>query len=65
MYLNINKLSNVSITEPHSPLVAKSRGKFRKQLIIKLSNDKIPTSLKRELKKINSSWLIDVDPISI
>ena len=65
MYLNINKLSNVRITEPHSPLVAKSRGKFRKQLIIKLSNDKIPTSLKRELKKINSSWLIDVDPISI
>ncbi len=64
-YLILSNIDNCKITEPHYSLVPKSRGKFRKQIIVKLTTHKIPISLRKELNKINSQWIIDVDPISI
>ena len=60
----LNKLSGIKISEPHSPLLSKIRGRFREQIIIKFA-DKIPTQLEKELKKLGSGWIIDRDPISI
>jgi len=55
----------VQIIAPHSPLVPKVRGKFKRQIIIKIKSKKIPIELKKVLKKLNAGWIIDVDPINI
>ncbi len=60
----LNKLVNLEITEPIDPLVPRVRGKFRKQLIIKIPSQNLPLKLIKELKKLDSGWIIDVDPIS-
>jgi primosomal protein N' (replication factor Y) len=63
-YEVLNKITDIRISEPHIPLLSKIRGRWRKQIIIKIKN-KIPTKLKIELRKIGSGWNIDVDPISL
>ncbi len=57
-------ISGIKISEPHIPLLSKIRGRWRKQIIIKFKN-KIPIELEKEIRKLNSGWIIDRDPISI
>lgn len=64
VYEILNKISDIKVTEPYSPLLLKIRGKFRKQLIIKIKEN-IPGELIDELKKLGHGWIIDIDPISI
>jgi primosomal protein N' (replication factor Y) len=65
-FLKKLELKNIKISQPHDPLIPKIRGKFRKQLIIKISRDqKIPRQLAQSLKNLSADWIIDVDPISI
>lgn len=58
---------NLKIMEPSDPMVSKVRGKFLKQIIIKKSNDleSLPIELVKIIGSLSSSWLVDVDPISI
>lgn len=54
------------ISEPQDCYVPKIRGRFRKQIIIKLKNTKeIPQEIRKILKALPSGWIVDVDPISI
>ena len=68
----------VQIIAPHPPLVPKVRGKFKRQIIIKIKSKpstfppegkvldkKIPAELKKILKNLNAGWIIDVDPVSV
>jgi primosomal protein N' (replication factor Y) len=57
-------LKGLKISEPHTPLLSKIRGRWRKQMIVKFPN-KIPINLEKEIKKLKSGWIIDRDPISI
>jgi len=45
--------------------VNKIRGRYRKQIIIKIKKDTLPEILGKNLKKLKNGWIIDVDPISI
>ncbi len=56
---------NIRIIAPHSPLVPKVRGKFKRQIIIKIKAKKAPAELKNVLKKLSAGWIIDVDPASV
>lgn len=58
------KIPKIKISEPHTPLLPKIRGRYRKQMIIKFQN-KIPIKLEKEIKKLGSGWIIDRDPVSI
>jgi primosomal protein N' (replication factor Y) (superfamily II helicase) len=54
------------ISEPQDAFLANIRGRFRKQIIIKLSDtDKIPQEIKAILAALPVGWIVDVDPISI
>jgi len=53
---------DIKISEVHSPLVSRVRGRFRQQIIIKIKNPEKIISL---LKQLSANWIIDVDPISI
>lgn len=55
---------NVIISEPHDPLINKIRTKYREQIIIKIKNNKIPTSLYDFLISQNTKWTIDIDPVN-
>ena len=63
-YEILKNIQNVSITEPEDSFVPKIRGRYRKQLVIKFK-DEMPPELKKELRKLGSGWIIDVDPISL
>lgn len=54
------------IIGPIDPLVSSVRGRSKKQIIIKLPNQKeIPENIRKLLEKLPSEWIIDVDPIGI
>jgi primosomal protein N' (replication factor Y) len=59
----------ISLTEPSNPLVSKIRGKFIKQMILKIKKNPelqtLPPELLKILGSLGNSWSIDVDPISI
>jgi primosomal protein N' (replication factor Y) len=55
---------NLKISEPQDAFVANIRGRFRKQIIIKISRG-LPAELKKILRSLPASWIIDIDPISI
>lgn len=69
IYQNILSLQeenkNFSVFEPQEPLAGKIRGKFRRQIVIKIKNKKISEQLGRLLKKLGKGWIVDVDPISL
>jgi len=65
IFFELKKISSISLTEPFSPLVNKIRGRYRKQIIIKIKKDTLPEILGKNLKKLKNGWIIDVDPISI
>lgn len=58
---------NIKISEIHSPLVSKVRGRFRKQIIIRInkSQQELPEEINKILKQLSADWIIDVDPILI
>jgi primosomal protein N' (replication factor Y) len=57
---------DILFSEPQDAFIPNVRGKFRKQIILRLpSNIPIPDNLKNILTSLASDWLIDVDPISI
>ena len=65
IFFELKKISSISLTEPFSPLVNKIRGRYRKQIIIKIKKDILPKILEKNLKNLKNGWIIDVDPISI
>ncbi|PIP28390.1 MAG: primosomal protein N' [Candidatus Moranbacteria bacterium CG23_combo_of_CG06-09_8_20_14_all_35_22] len=64
VFENLSSLKNIKLSEPHTPLLPKIRGRFRKQMIIKFKN-KIPIELEKEIRKLKAGWIIDRDPVSI
>lgn len=65
--LQKNKDARVKIFDAHSPLLSKTRGRFRKQIVIRLKgqNSSISDNLKKNICFLPNGWLIDVDPISL
>ncbi len=68
IYSNIN----LTISEPHAPLVDKVRDKYKIQMIITIKNissnsfdNSIPKELKEKLITLNTSWKIDIEPTHI
>lgn len=61
------RIKNTQISEPHDGYVEKIRGRFRKQIIIKLRNKQaeFPTAVQSLLKSLPVEWMIDINPISI
>lgn len=61
-----NGSKSIKIFPPQNPLSNKIRGRYRKQIIIKILNNKdLPKKLKNVLYRLESGWIIDVDPISL
>jgi primosomal protein N' (replication factor Y) len=54
-----------AITEPQESYIPNIRGRYRKQIVIKLKNGPLSPELKNIIASLTSGWLIDVDPISI
>jgi primosomal protein N' (replication factor Y) len=69
IYDSLKKITNenVKVSEAHLPLVPKIRGRFRKQIILKIGQKQknIPNEITKIIKHLASNWIIDVDPISI
>jgi primosomal protein N' (replication factor Y) len=66
IYGMLERFSDVaSISEPQEAYVSKVRGRFRRQIVIKIKEEKIPASMLKVLKSLSSGWIIDVEPISI
>jgi len=63
--LEENSDKNIMIAEPQNSFIPNIRGRYRKQIIIKLKNKIIPEEIKKILKALPAGWLIDVDPISV
>jgi len=63
---DINKNKFIKIFPSQDPLNPKIRGRYRKQIILKISENK---SLSKKIEKIfhrlRNGWVIDVDPINI
>ena len=55
----------VSASLPQDLFVPKVRGRFRRQILIKIKNDSDFEKIKNCLENFPSGWIIDVDPISI
>ena len=63
--LLIGKASkNTTVSEPQNAFVSKIRGRFRKQILLKITKN-IPEGLEKNLKSLPGGWIIDVDPITI
>ena len=61
---------HLSLTEPSAPMVSKVRGKFIRQMLLKIKKDNgtcapLPREILKLLATLPSSWAIDVDPISV
>lgn len=57
-------IPGIKISDLQDPLSPKIRGRFRKQIIIKIKEE-IPHNLGLTLQKLGPGWIIDVDPISV
>jgi len=66
-FLQKNKDTQTKIFDAQTPLLSKIRGRFRKQIIIRVKgkNALIPKNLKKNIRLLPPGWLIDVDPISL
>ncbi len=64
-----NKISEIktgiTLSPPQDSFVSKVRGRFRKQLLIKISDEKSFEKIKTYLENLPAGWIIDTDPISI
>lgn len=51
---------------PHDPFVPKIRGRFRKQILLKLpANLPLPKEIRNVLYSLPAGWIVDMEPISI
>lgn len=57
--------AKIFISEPKEAYIGKIRGRFRRQIIIKIKDGLISDKISAILKSLPNGWLIDVDPISI
>lgn len=64
-FSELKKNPFISVTEPFSPLANKIRGRYRKQIIIKIKKNILPKIVEKKLKNLKKGWIIDIDPISI
>ncbi|MDD5083375.1 MAG: primosomal protein N' [Candidatus Moranbacteria bacterium] len=53
------------ISEPQHPIIAKVRENYRKQIIIRCKEQKLPTELSDFFLTIAKDCIIDIDPISL
>ncbi len=61
----VKQSSTVQIYPPQEPLNPKIRGRYRRQIIIKVKNyPQIPKKLLSNIQHLKQGWLIDVDPIN-
>ncbi len=63
---------DLTISEPHAPLIDKVRDKYKIQMIITFKNlskdfskNSIPKELKEKLITLKTDWKIDIEPINI
>lgn len=57
---------NVKVFEPQNAFLSNIRGRFRKQIIIKIKKGpEIPEKIRKILLSLSRGWIIDIDPISI
>lgn len=55
-----------SVSPPYWPFIKKERGKFRRQIIIKIRPvKKLSDEEKEFLKSLSKGWILDVDPLNI
>jgi primosomal protein N' (replication factor Y) len=64
IYTVLRKNNVDGVSEPQDAFLPNIRGYFRKQIIIKLSEN-ISEDLKKLFKSLPNGWIIDIDPISI
>ncbi len=57
-------IKNITLSEPQDAFISKIRGRFRKQILLKITGN-IPENFKEILKSLPNGWIIDVDPITI
>jgi len=57
--------AKISVSEPQDAYLSKIRGRFRKQIVIKLKNQKTSKEIQQTIHSIPSGWIVDVNPISI
>lgn len=60
-----DKMDEIFISEPHFPLIDKVRTKYRKQITIKIIDQKILNDLLLVLRSQDPKWIIDVDPVQL
>jgi primosomal protein N' (replication factor Y) len=60
----IGSMKEIKVFEPGDPSASKIRGRFRRQIVIKI-RDKMPSGLTEALKNLPAGWIIDVEPIAI
>jgi primosomal protein N' len=67
LYAKLEDLKDkkIKFSAPQYPMVNKVRGQFRKQLILKITEDGMPKELTMLLTGLGRGWSIDRDPISI
>jgi primosomal protein N' (replication factor Y) len=65
--LQKNKDAQIKIFDAQTPLLSKIRGRFRKQIVIRIKgkNALISDNLKKNIRSLPAGWLIDIDPISL
>jgi primosomal protein N' (replication factor Y) len=56
---------SIIISQPYDPLVNKIRSKYKKQILIKTTQKKLPKQLYYFLTTLNTKWTVDIDPVTI
>ncbi|MFA5871175.1 MAG: primosomal protein N' [Parcubacteria group bacterium] len=64
--LNVKSHNNIRIEDPFAPYLAKKRGKFTINILIKISGKEViaDTPIYAIMSSLGKGWKIDVDPIS-
>lgn len=69
IYVQLQSLAHdnpdLIISEPHTPLVPRVRGSYRRQIIIKCTTSVISDHLRALLTKCDITWSIDIDPVQL
>lgn len=67
LYAKLQELKDKKFTfsAPQEPIVNKVRGRFRKQIILKIIQEELPKELTNLLTNLGKDWSIDRDPISL
>ncbi|MFA5994676.1 MAG: primosomal protein N' [Parcubacteria group bacterium] len=61
----IQENTAMRVSEPQDCYIPNIRGRYRKQIILKLKNKLLAPAIRDILSSLPAGWLIDVDPISI